>query len=761
MLSAPSLSTKLEQPQSLAPGTLPAIVAANNGEGSVSVLLNQTPAVANRTISLQEDTTTGITLTGSGSGTLTYVLVSGPTNGVLLTNSVAINPSAYPVALRFGLVNVIYRPDTNFFGADSFTYQAVHGNVTSAVAKVSLTISSVNDAPTFTLNTNLLGAVNEDTALVTVSGFASNISAGPANESTQTVSFVLKTTNTAFFATTPKIDAAGTLTFKPKGDSNGVQWVSVYAQDSVRTPCSSTQTFAIVVSPMNDRPTVSTIMSRSAYEDRATNISFTVGDIDNALNSLTVTATSSDTSIVPNTSLVLGGSGASRTLMVTPTANKIGFTDITVNVSDGALSTNRVFRLTFLPVNDAPEFSLTGTNIAVAVNSATTNITGWATGIRPGPIAATDEAAQRVSFVVTNNNSALFAVQPALATNGVLSFRPASNVVGRATVTVRAKDTGNTLFGGTNQSAAQTFTIEVMAVPFSAGDLVVADRGPAGVGTSVYGSTMGGALFLVNPTNGTQTLLTTNIIDPTGLALAPDGDIFVADYDAVLADPINNRGVIYRMSRYNLAVTTVSSGGNFAEPFALAVETDGNILVADADAFSLAGAIFRVNPTNGTQTTLSTGGYFKHLAGLSLAGSGTIYVTDRGDGGANLPKIVSINPVSGAQSVVSEGGALQAPAGLAVEPGTGDLIVVDSAALLVLRINTGTGVQTVISTGGYFVEPSGVAIEAGGNFIVTEGRAGTTAAERRVYRVDKNTGAQTVISSGGALEQPRGVLIAR
>src|SRR5207302_1508583 len=50
----------------------------------------------------------------------------------------------------------------------------------------------------------------------------------------------------------------------------------------------------------------------------------------------------------------------------------------------------------------------------------------------------------------------------------------------------------------------------------------------------------------------------------------------------------------------------VSSFGNFSLPYGLDTEADGNIIVADPNAF--AGAIFRVNPINGSQTLVSSGG---------------------------------------------------------------------------------------------------------------------------------------------------------
>src|SRR5205085_8865553 len=82
-------------------------------------------------------------------------------------------------------------------------------------------------------------------------------------------------------------------------------------------------------------------------------------------------------------------------------------------------------------------------------------------GISAGP---SDEAGQAVTFTVTNDNNALFSVQPAVAPNGTLTFTPAANANGVANITVVAHDNGGTANGGQDTSAAQSSTITVTAV---------------------------------------------------------------------------------------------------------------------------------------------------------------------------------------------------------------------------------------------------------------------------------------------------------
>lgn len=98
----------------------------------------------------------------------------------------------------------------------------------------------------------------------------------------------------------------------------------------------------------NAAPTISNIPDRSIVQDTSTgDIAFTIGDDATAVNDLVLTAQSSDTALVPLANIVFGGSGASRTVNVTPAAGMSGTAIITVTVTDGPGRTaSDVFNLT-------------------------------------------------------------------------------------------------------------------------------------------------------------------------------------------------------------------------------------------------------------------------------------------------------------------------------------------------------------------------------------------------------------------------------
>src|SRR5439155_1506286 len=133
-----------------------------------------------------------------------------------------------------------------------------------------------------------------------------------------------------------------------------------------------------------------------------------------------------------------------------------------VTVDDGGggnSSITRTFTVTVAAVNDPPSFTK-GADVSVLEDAGAQTIATWATNITAGP----NEASQTVTFQVSNDNGALFAVAPAIAPNGTLQFTPAADANGSATVTVRLHDNGGTANGGVDTNAAQTFTINLTPV---------------------------------------------------------------------------------------------------------------------------------------------------------------------------------------------------------------------------------------------------------------------------------------------------------
>ena len=222
-----------------------------------------------------------------------------------------------------------------------------------------------------------------------------------------------------------------TLTVTPALNQSGTATITVMVSDG---SLSATRSFLLTVTSRNDAPTLTSIANSTTVEDTATlPIAFTVGDAETSAGSLTLSSTSANPTLVPNGNVVFGGSGASRTVRVTPAPNQFGTASINVWVSDGAMSSTRIFQVTVVSSNDPPTMG--------ALVPATA-VPGTLTALQPVVIADIDTAAS--SLVVTGTSSDTNVLPNAnilLGTLGLtrtLSVRPLQT--GAATVTLRVSD---------------------------------------------------------------------------------------------------------------------------------------------------------------------------------------------------------------------------------------------------------------------------------------------------------------------------------
>ena len=100
------------------------------------------------------------------------------------------------------LAGLTYKTVANANGSGDLTWVVQdnggtdHGGVDVLTDSVTITVSPVNDAPSFTLAGDP-NAVDEDTSEVSVDSFITDIAAGPANESGQSLNFILTATGAA------------------------------------------------------------------------------------------------------------------------------------------------------------------------------------------------------------------------------------------------------------------------------------------------------------------------------------------------------------------------------------------------------------------------------------------------------------------------------------------------------------------------------------------------------------------------------------
>jgi len=169
-------------------------------------------------------------------------------------------------------------------------------------------------------------------------------------------------------------------------------------------------TLATPWASLSTPPTIGDIPDQQTEEDTPLGpIVFSVGDMD-AGDTLTVTGGASDPLLLPNTSLLFGGSGVTRTLALTPSANLSGNAIVTVTVSDGLDSASEAFTLTVSAVNDAPWVGALTPLYDGALDTGTPDTQGFVYQILPAPpFTATQTFADGVTTLTTTDSAGIYA----------------------------------------------------------------------------------------------------------------------------------------------------------------------------------------------------------------------------------------------------------------------------------------------------------------------------------------------------------------
>ncbi len=237
------------------------------------------------------------------------------------------------------------------------------------------------------------------------------------------------------------------------------------------------------------------------------------------------------------------------------------------------------------------------------------------------------------------------------------------------------------------------------------------------------------SLVWSQPASGEVTL-----VNPAGIAVEASGSLVMADRsrndgeDAIIRwDPGTGDCTV-------VSNGTTGTGTTLRTPQGIAVEADGNILVADAAHKS----IFRVNPVTGDRTILtsSSSSSFNAPTGIIIEASGDLIVSNYGTWG-----LIRVDSATGARTILSDvntgsGPALGNPCHMGLEA-SGTIVVADSVRRAVFRVDPVTGNRSVVSdkntgTGPDIVDPWSVIVEPSGDLVVADFRVG-------IYRIDGNS----------------------
>lgn len=139
------------------------------------------------------------------------------------------------------------------------------------------------------------------------------------------------------------VDPSGTVAESNEGNNSSPAGVTtVVSSGGTNTPPvivgDGVATTPFVSLPVVGPAVVSGVISDPTDPARTLGLVFTVSDAESAAGSLTVSASSSNTGVVPSANVTIVGTGANRTLKIDPTG--VGYTTITVTVSDGLASSS-------------------------------------------------------------------------------------------------------------------------------------------------------------------------------------------------------------------------------------------------------------------------------------------------------------------------------------------------------------------------------------------------------------------------------------
>jgi sugar lactone lactonase YvrE len=286
------------------------------------------------------------------------------------------------------------------------------------------------------------------------------------------------------------------------------------------------------------------------------------------------------------------------------------------------------------------------------------------------------------------------------------------------------------------------------------GNLYVADTGSHIIrkidkkGTS---TTLAGLTGVSGSADGTNSDARFNT--PYGVAVDSGGNVYVADSGNHTIREITPAGAVTTLA--GLAGTSGSgngtgSGARFFQPEGVAVDTSGNVYVADTYNHT----IRKVTPGGSVSTFAGTAGsfgtndgsgsaaLFYQPQGVAVDGSGNVYVADSGNhtvrkltaGGASTT--LAGNPLNyGSADGIGGGAFFYAPQGVAVDA-VGTVYVADTLNHIIRQVSSGGSSLTLVgSAGNYgsadgalgnarFWMPGGLAV-SGTNIYVADTQNGT------------------------------------
>ena len=398
--------------------------------------------------------------------------------------------------------NVSFRPTAGFVGTVQLSYEIADSDFAAATGTIKIEVTALDDPPAARDDFLTIQAGMTDTIDVLANDADSeNEPLTIVSVTPPSVGVVVLTANSVSFHAPAESDNRTTFTYTIEDSNGGRGQATVYitiAGDNRPAPAPAPPP----ATPPTPTPTARSDQATMIEDDPPITIDFLAND------------TSADGDLTDDMITITGAPGAGTASIVgqqlryQPNPDTTGVDTITYQLCETTGTCNAaIVTVTITPRNDPPLFNDAGP-ISVTEDSGPATTNGWASGVTPGP---SNESAQNISFTVTVDQPALFAALPAIGTNGALTFTPAADAHGTATISVTAVDNDGTSNGGNDRSTPHSATITITAV----NDPVIATDDAATISEDdPAGTTIG---VLANDTDADNDALTVSSIDTTSI----------------------------------------------------------------------------------------------------------------------------------------------------------------------------------------------------------------------------------------------------
>ncbi len=475
--------------------------------------------------------------------------------------------------------NIVYSPNNNYFGQDTFTYTVTDGLGATDTATVTVTVTPMNDPPTagpdsFSAVENTPKVFDLETITATL---LSNDTRGPANESGQTLTIIGFTSPGSRGGTVVVNDMGtattsdDTLTYTPPANTIGTETFTYTIRDNGLTgetamPLTAVGTVTVTIVDQPDAP-VAVDDDRSTNEDAPLTIDVLSNDTDPD-DGDTLSIMSVDTTGTQGT-VTFGA-----TVSYTPPANFFGTDTFQYTVEDSFdLTDTATVTITVNPINDAP----------VATNDTYDGILGFSAdnllnvleNDNPGPLESS------VDTITIMDVSGPATGGTAVIDNNQISYTPPPNSPGplTETFTYTIEDSA-----GLTDTATVTVNVVPPVRPFAARDTatLAEDSGANTINVLINDlQTEDGMISITSTTDGQNgTVAITN--NGQAVTYTPNLNFFGSDtftYTITDTGTIDNNGP--STGTVTVTVSPVNDGPT-ADPDSATVPEDAEDFVVNA-----------------------------------------------------------------------------------------------------------------------------------------------------------------------------------